>query len=209
MFGERIPLRYSPPEEHHGCKCFGRMVLHSTPWCSSLALGLIWRCHIGYWGWGSSRRQKHWAKGPHAEEKALSSSTVGLGVGPRNYQVVGKHPFLCQRCVISLREIVPSEKKAMTTRYSTLAWNNPRTERLGRLQSMGSLRVKHHWVTSLSLFTFLNWSGNGNPLKCSCLENSRDGEAWWVAGYGVAQNQIRLKQLSSSSSSSFWTKGVN
>ena len=65
------------------------------------------------------------AKGPHAEEKALSSSTVGLGVGPRNYQVVGKHPFLCQRCVISLREIVPSEQKAMTTRYSTLAWKYP------------------------------------------------------------------------------------
>ena len=29
--------------------------------------------------------------------------------GPSNYQVAGKHPFLCQRCVISLREIVPSE----------------------------------------------------------------------------------------------------
>ena len=44
--------------------------------------------------------------------------------------------------------------------------------------------------------------GNGNPLKCSCLENPRDREAWWVAVYGVAQSQTWLKQLSSSSSCS-------
>ena len=31
--------------------------------------------------------------------------------------------------------------------------------------------------------------GNGNPLQCSCLENPRDGGAWWAAIYGVAQNQ--------------------
>ena len=43
--------------------------------------------------------------------------------------------------------------------------------------------------------------GNGNPLRCSCLENIRDGGAWWTAIYGVAQSQTRLKQLSSSSSS--------
>ena len=43
--------------------------------------------------------------------------------------------------------------------------------------------------------------GNGNPLQCSCLENPRDGGACWAATYGVAQNQTRLKRLSSSSSS--------
>ena len=42
--------------------------------------------------------------------------------------------------------------------------------------------------------------GNGNPLQCSCLENPRDGGAWWAAVYGVAQSQTRLKRLSSSSS---------
>ena len=41
--------------------------------------------------------------------------------------------------------------------------------------------------------------GNGNPLQCSCLENPRDGGAWWAAVYGVAQSQTRLKRLSSSS----------
>ena len=43
--------------------------------------------------------------------------------------------------------------------------------------------------------------GNGNPLQCSCLENPRDGGAWWAAVYGVAQGPTRLKRLSSSSSS--------
>ena len=44
--------------------------------------------------------------------------------------------------------------------------------------------------------------GNGSPLQCSCLENPRDGGAWWAAVYGVAQSQTRLKRLSSSRSSS-------
>ena len=35
--------------------------------------------------------------------------------------------------------------------------------------------------------------GNGNPLQCSCLENPRDGGAWWAAVSGVAQSQTRLK----------------
>ena len=41
--------------------------------------------------------------------------------------------------------------------------------------------------------------GNGNPLQCSCLENPREGGAWWAAICGVTQSQTRLKQLSSSS----------
>ena len=48
--------------------------------------------------------------------------------------------------------------------------------------------------------------GNGNPLQCSCLENPRDGGAWWAAVYGVAQSRIRLKRLSSSSSSTNMTE---
>ena len=80
---------------------------------------------------------------------------------------------------------------------STLAWKIPGTEEPGRLQSMGSRRVGHDWVTSLS-FT---GEGNGNPLQCSCLENPRDSGAWWAAIYGATQSQTRLKRLSSSSSS--------
>ena len=41
--------------------------------------------------------------------------------------------------------------------------------------------------------------GNGNPLQWSCLENPRDGGAWWAAVHGVAQSRTRLKWLSGSS----------
>ena len=47
--------------------------------------------------------------------------------------------------------------------------------------------------------------GNGSPLQCSCLENPRDGGAWWVSVYGVAQSRTWLKLLSSSSSKTLAT----
>ena len=84
----------------------------------------------------------------------------------------------------------------MAPHSSTLAWKIPWMEEPGGLQSMGSLRVGHDWATSLSCVG----EGNGNRLQCSCLENPRDGGAWWAAVYGVAQSQTRLKRLSSSSS---------
>ena len=46
--------------------------------------------------------------------------------------------------------------------------------------------------------------GNGNTLQRSCLENPRDGGAWWAAVYGVAQSWTRLKRLSSSSNAFIW-----
>ena len=45
---------------------------------------------------------------------------------------------------------------------------------------------------------------NGTPPQCSCLENPRDGGAWWAAVCGVAQSWTRLKRLSSSSRAPFW-----
>ena len=45
-----------------------------------------------------------------------------------------------------------------------------------------------------------------NPLQHSCLENPRDGGAWWAAVSGVAQRRTRLKRLSSSSSSRRYCK---
>ena len=88
----------------------------------------------------------------------------------------------------------------MAPHSSTLAWRIPQMEEPGRLQSVGLPRVGHDWATSLSRIG----EGNGNPLQCSCLENPRDGGAWWAAAYGVAQSRTRLKQLSSSSSILYW-----
>ena len=81
----------------------------------------------------------------------------------------------------------------MAPQSSTLAWKIPWKEEPGGLQSMGSLRVGHYWVTSLSLWCI--GEGKGNPLQCSCLENPRDGGAWWAPKYGVAQSWTRLKWL--------------
>ena len=64
----------------------------------------------------------------------------------------------------------------------------------GREESDTTERLPFHF--SLSCIG----EGNGNPLQCSCLENPRDGGAWWAAVYGVAKSRTRLKQLSSSSS---------
>ena len=84
----------------------------------------------------------------------------------------------------------------MVPHSSTLAWKIPWMEEPGRLQSMGLLRVGNkrlHFDFSLSC----TGEGNGNPLQCSCLENPRDGGAWWAAVCGVAQSQTRLTRLSS------------
>ena len=91
-------------------------------------------------------------------------------------------------------------EKAMAPHSSTLAWKIPWMEEPGGLQSMGLLRVGHDWATSLHFSLSYIGEGNGNPLQCSCLENPRDGGAWWAAIYGVAQSRTRLKRLSSSSS---------
>ena len=69
------------------------------------------------------------------------------------------------------------------------------------------LLIYYFFPVLIFLYDVHNWTGligegNGNPLQCSCLENPRDGGAWWAAIYGVAQSRTRLKRCSSSSSSS-------
>ena len=74
-----LKTNYSPAEKHHGCEYFGRTVLHSTPLFSSQAWGLFggarWDVEVGVPAGGRDTGKQ----GPQPEEKALSSSTVGLG----------------------------------------------------------------------------------------------------------------------------------
>ena len=62
----------------------------------------------------------------------------------------------------------------------------------GREESDTTERLHFHFS-----YSFIG-EGNGNPLQSSCLENPRDGGAWWATVYGVAQSRTRLKRLSSS-----------
>ena len=114
---------------------------------------------------------------------------------PRALQLsfVFPHPLLnTSRLAIS----TPSTgtEKALAPLSSTLAWRIPGMEEPGGLQSMGSQSWSNtterlHFHFSLSR----TGEGNGNPLRCSCLENPRDGGAWWAAVCGVAQSRTRLK----------------
>ena len=57
----------------------------------------------------------------------------------------------------------------------------------GRQESDTTEQLPFHFSLSCT------GEGNGNPLQCSCLENPRDGGAWWAAVYGVPQGWTRLK----------------
>ena len=83
-------------------------------------------------------------------------------------------------------------EKEMATHSSVLAWRIPGAAEPGGLQPTGckesdTTRLHFHFLLSCIR------EGNGNPLQCSCLENPRDGGAWWAAVYGVAQSWTRLK----------------
>ena len=79
----------------------------------------------------------------------------------------------------------------MTTHSSTLAWKIPWSlvgcSPWGREESDTTERLHFHF--SLSCVG----EGNGNPFQYFCLEDPRDGGAWWAAVYGVAQSRTRLK----------------
>ena len=94
-------------------------------------------------------------------------------------------------------------EKAMAPHSSTLAWKIHGQRSLISCSPWGCKKSdtteRLHFHFSLSRVG----EGNGNPLQCSCLENPRDGGAWWAAVSGVAQSQTQLKRLSSSSRVAF------
>ena len=85
--------------------------------------------------------------------------------------------------------LLPGESHGGRSLVGCRPWGHEESDTIERL----------HFHFSLSCIG----EGNGNPLQCSCLENPRDGGAWWAAVYGVTQSWTRLKWLSSSSSTSW------
>ena len=77
----------------------------------------------------------------------------------------GLHWVFVIVCRLSLVEERRGLEKAMVPHSSNLAWKIPWSEEPGRLQSMGSLRVGHDSVTSLSLFTFMHWRRKWQPTQ--------------------------------------------
>ena len=83
------------------------------------------------------------------------------------------------------------------------AWKIPWMEELGRLQSMGSLRVGHDWATSLSLFIFMHWRRKWQPIPVFLPGESQGRGSLVAAVCGITQSRTWLKWLSSSSSWGF------
>ena len=95
----------------------------------------------------------------------------------------GRHMFQ-RRQWHPTRVLLPGKSHGRRSRVGYSPW--------GRSESDTTERLHFHF--SLSCIG----KGNGNPLQCSCLENLRNGGAWWAAVYGVAQSRTWLKWLSSS-----------
>ena len=83
---------------------------------------------------------------------------------------------------------------------STLAWKIPWTEEPGRLQSMGSLRVRHDWATSLWLFAFMHWRRKWQPTPVFLPGESHGQRSLVGCRLRGRTESARLKRLSSSSS---------
>ena len=91
--------------------------------------------------------------------------------------------FLWQKAMAPLSVLLPGKFHWRRSLVGGSPW--------GRTESNTTERLHFHFLLSCI------GEGNGNPLQCSCLENPRDGEAWWAAVYGVAQSRTQLKWLSS------------
>ena len=95
--------------------------------------------------------------------------------------------------------VLKETEKAMAPHSSTLAWKTPWMEEPGGLQSMGSLRVGHDWVTSLSLFSFRHWRRKWQPTPVLLPRESQGRRSLVGCRLRGQQSQTRLKLLSSSS----------
>ena len=110
-------------------------------------------------------------------------------------------------------------EKAMAPHSSTLAWKLPWTEKPGRLQSMGSLRVGHDWATSLSLFIFMHWrrkwpatpvflpgesQGQGEPDGLPSMGSHRVGHDWSDLAGSISRVLLNLAIPSSRKRGPSW-----
>ena len=90
-------------------------------------------------------------------EAAHTASRHGTGVTET------LHLHLPSSKLLHIKYHSDTVSKAMAPHSSSLAWKIPWMEEPGGLQSMGSLRVRHDWATSLSLFTFMHWKRKWQP----------------------------------------------
>ena len=135
--------------------------------------------------WGLSSRDAGLLEPPERPQGSPASSSVRPPKVPRHGGVPRGEDWASQGQPKGKAEIpvVPPEKPTQVLQLGkTTEIREPLVRRQGSQVSMRVARA----------FSCIG-EGNGNPLQCSCLENPRDGGAWWVAVSGVAQSRTRLK----------------
>ena len=134
---------------------------------------------LGWTGWISLQSKGLQESSPTPQFKSINSLALGFLYSPTLTPIQEKvmHPTPV---------LLPGKSHGWRSLVGCSLW--------GREESDTAERLHFHFLLSRI------GEGNGNPLQCSCLENPRDGGAWWAAVYGVAQSRTRLKRLSSSSS---------
>ena len=151
-----------------------------------------------------AKRQEEKAMAPHSSTLAWK---IPWTEGPGGLQSMGS---------LGVRQDWATSLSLFTFRHWKRKWQPTPVFLPGESQGWGSLvgcrlwdrRVGHDWATSLSLFTFRHWRRKWQPTPVFLPGESQGQRAWWAAVYGVAQSQIQLKRLSSSSSSRryiFWS----
>ena len=94
-------------------------------------------------------------------------------------------------------------RREMATHSSTLAWKIPWREEPGRLQSLGLRRVRHDWMTLLSLFTLMHWRGKWQPIPVFLPRESQGRRSlvgcclWGCTGWGMTEATQQQQQQSS------------
>ena len=120
------------------------------------------------WGWGPGGSDAHSClRTTGVENKYLWANTwLRAGHGHWAWAAEQKQPYSWSQIKLRFRRqgfLRGSAGEGNSTHCRTLAWEVAWMEEPGGLQSMGSLRVRHHWATSLSLFTFMRWRRKWQP----------------------------------------------
>ena len=120
-----------------------------------------------YWSFSFSISPSNEQPGIHWPESnnewVLIPSTVFRCEAGTAFLVLSKFHTMWVLWTVSVACYEQYSEKAMAPHSSNLAWKVPWTEEPGRLQSMGSLRVRHDWASSLSFFTFMHWRRKWQP----------------------------------------------
>ena len=132
-------------------------------------------------------RQEHWSGLPCPSPEDLP----GPGIDPTSSASAG-----------SFFTTEPPGKPYAEVPFHQIPQTQHRQQQLKSIEFKCQLLIKSIFCRHSEDVNGSSGQGNGNPLQCSCLENPRDGGAWWAAVYGASQSRTRLKRLSSSSSSS-------